>query len=240
MTNFDFTRQLIRVLHSLASGADPVLGEAAQHVEEVQVQAGGVITREAVPAGRMYVVVDGKAAVTVRGAAVGRIGPGEFIGEMALLEHNPRSATVTAITPMRLLAIDPGDFGLLLREPAVLRLVATQLARRLRDLSGAPTYDGDRDPWAALSPMERRCAELASNGRTNRAIGEELSISRHTVDTHLRRAFAKLGIASRVELARTAGARGGRHQATSDVADVTAATTDVTRSRDGQTTSSPS
>lgn len=239
MTNFDFTRQLVRILQSLASGTDPVLGDAAQHVEEVQVPAGGVITREAVPAGRMYVVVGGRAAVTVRGSAVGSIGPGEFIGEMALLEHNPRSATVTAVTPMRLLAIDPGDFGLLLREPTVLRLVATQLARRLRALSGAPSYDGDNDPWATLSPTERRCAELASNGRTNREIGHELSISRHTVDTHLRRAFAKLGITSRVELARTAGARATR-QASTGVADDTPGTTDVTRSRDGQTARSPS
>jgi DNA-binding CsgD family transcriptional regulator len=53
-----------------------------------------------------------------------------------------------------------------------------------------------------ISPMQRRIAELASEGKTNRQIARQLFISPHTVDTHLRRIFRKLNISSRIELTR--------------------------------------
>jgi DNA-binding CsgD family transcriptional regulator len=53
-----------------------------------------------------------------------------------------------------------------------------------------------------ISPMQRRIAELAIEGKTNRQIARQLYISPHTVDTHLRRIFTKLNIGSRVELTR--------------------------------------
>jgi DNA-binding CsgD family transcriptional regulator len=56
--------------------------------------------------------------------------------------------------------------------------------------------------WASLTDSERRLAALVSEGMTNRQVAERLFISRHTVDTHLRHIFAKLGINSRVGLAR--------------------------------------
>jgi DNA-binding CsgD family transcriptional regulator len=56
--------------------------------------------------------------------------------------------------------------------------------------------------WASLTDSERRLAALVSEGMTNRQVAEQLFISRHTVDTHLRHIFAKLGINSRVGLAR--------------------------------------
>jgi DNA-binding CsgD family transcriptional regulator len=53
-----------------------------------------------------------------------------------------------------------------------------------------------------ISPMQRRIAELVSEGKTNRQIARQLLISPHTVDTHLRRIFRRLNIGSRVELTR--------------------------------------
>jgi predicted ATPase/DNA-binding NarL/FixJ family response regulator len=61
--------------------------------------------------------------------------------------------------------------------------------------------------WASLSPVERQVAELASQGLSNPDIGRELFISRNTVKVYLSRAYLKLGVANRTELARLAARR---------------------------------
>jgi DNA-binding CsgD family transcriptional regulator len=55
--------------------------------------------------------------------------------------------------------------------------------------------------WAALTATEARVAALAAEGLTNAQVGEQLFISRHTVDSHLRHIYAKLGVSTRAELA---------------------------------------
>ena len=64
-----------------------------------------------------------------------------------------------------------------------------------------------RTGWDALTPAERSVVALVVEGRTNAQIGERLYISRHTVDSHLRHVFAKVGVKSRAELAAMASAR---------------------------------
>ena len=59
--------------------------------------------------------------------------------------------------------------------------------------------------WSELTDSERTVAELVGQGLSNREAGRRLFVSRHTVDYHLRRVFRKLGIKSRVELARVLG-----------------------------------
>ncbi|WP_229324450.1 response regulator transcription factor [Streptomyces sp. UNOC14_S4] len=56
--------------------------------------------------------------------------------------------------------------------------------------------------WASLTPAELRVARLVSEGLTNRAAAAVLSVSPHTVDSHLRHVFTKLEISNRVALAR--------------------------------------
>ena len=63
--------------------------------------------------------------------------------------------------------------------------------------------------WAALTESELRVARLVAEGLTNRAVASALCLSPHTVDTHLRHAFAKLSISSRVELTRQVVAHDG-------------------------------
>jgi DNA-binding NarL/FixJ family response regulator len=58
--------------------------------------------------------------------------------------------------------------------------------------------------WASLSPVERQVVELASQGLSNPDIAREVFISRNTVKAHLSRAYAKLGVTNRTELARLA------------------------------------
>jgi DNA-binding NarL/FixJ family response regulator len=59
--------------------------------------------------------------------------------------------------------------------------------------------------WADLTDTQRMVAELVIDGLTNRGVGAQLFLSPHTVDFHLRQIYRKLGIRSRVELARLAG-----------------------------------
>jgi DNA-binding CsgD family transcriptional regulator len=63
--------------------------------------------------------------------------------------------------------------------------------------------------WAALTPAEANVAALVAEGLTNPQVGERLFISRHTVDTHLRHVYAKLGVSTRSELAALAARRDG-------------------------------
>jgi DNA-binding NarL/FixJ family response regulator len=65
----------------------------------------------------------------------------------------------------------------------------------------------------ALTPSERRVAELAAAGRLNREIAESLFVTISTVEFHLRHAYRKLGIASRTELPAALGVRKWRRAA---------------------------
>jgi DNA-binding CsgD family transcriptional regulator len=73
--------------------------------------------------------------------------------------------------------------------------VARYPLARLRSLR----LEGD-DQWLSLTGAEVRVAELVASGMTNRAMAEELSVSPHTVDAHLKHMYVKLDIHSRVEL----------------------------------------
>ncbi|QWZ07379.1 MEDS domain-containing protein [Nocardioides panacis] len=68
----------------------------------------------------------------------------------------------------------------------------------LADLHLGPVGEGDQ--WLSLTGAEVRVAELVASGMTNRAIAEQLIVSPHTVDAHLKHMYVKLGIHSRVEL----------------------------------------
>ena len=61
--------------------------------------------------------------------------------------------------------------------------------------------------WPELTSSELAVVRLVTQGATDREVAERLFISAHTVNSHLRHVFAKLGIRSRVELARLAGER---------------------------------
>ncbi|MEU2234217.1 AAA family ATPase [Streptomyces vietnamensis] len=62
--------------------------------------------------------------------------------------------------------------------------------------------DRRAEGWGAITPSEMRVVRLVADGLTNRQVANRLFLSRHTVDAHLRNVFAKLGVSSRVELAR--------------------------------------
>ena len=95
---------------------------------------GDVLVEQGDPADDMIVVLDGRASVSRGRRTIDECGPGHCFGEMALLDSQPRSATVTALEPMRLLVIPGTEFRKLL--PAAPRLAEALLATlslRLRE-----------------------------------------------------------------------------------------------------------
>jgi CRP-like cAMP-binding protein len=88
-------------------------------------------------------IVDGTARVDIGGRTVATIGPGEFFGEVALLDGGPRTATVVAETDLVTEVIGQREFaGLVEDSPHLAKLLLVGLARRLRAadvlLAGAP------------------------------------------------------------------------------------------------------
>jgi CRP/FNR family transcriptional regulator, cyclic AMP receptor protein len=108
------------------------LERVAELADEVEADAGAVIIDQGRVGRECFVVLDGEATVHVGDDLVATIGRGTMIGEMALVDHRPRSASVIAATPMRLVAFDTDTFGRLLAEmPKVHERVITTLAARL-------------------------------------------------------------------------------------------------------------
>jgi CRP/FNR family cyclic AMP-dependent transcriptional regulator len=73
-------------------------------------EAGGVVFAEGADGDFLYVVVDGNVEVMVGDKLVDIAGPGDILGEMALIDSKPRSATAIARTPARLARLDEGEF----------------------------------------------------------------------------------------------------------------------------------
>ena len=86
------------------------LERLAGALERSEVAAGEVLMREGDAGDRFYVVESGAFEVTQRGARLGSCGPGDGVGEIALLRDLPRTATVTATEPSTVLALERGDF----------------------------------------------------------------------------------------------------------------------------------
>ncbi len=106
--------------------------------EEVDVPAGKVLIRQGELGDDLMILVSGQVNVERDGARVNTLGPGDFFGEIALIDHGPRTATVTTDSPSRLLVVNHRDFHALMEEfPALAATVLLCLADRLRSLDRA-------------------------------------------------------------------------------------------------------
>ena len=100
-------------------------------VEELE--AGTVIFSEREPAEVVYVILEGKVELTLRGASLGAEGEGGIIGELAAIDTETRSATATALSNVRLAAVDREQFRKLVKKNPGFSLHAmTAFANRLR------------------------------------------------------------------------------------------------------------
>ena len=103
--------------------------------EEVDVPAGKVLMRQGELGEDLMLIYSGLVTVERDGKQINKLGPGQFFGEIALIQGGPRTATVTVETPCRLLVVNHRDFHALMDEfPEVETRVLLALAQRIRTL----------------------------------------------------------------------------------------------------------
>jgi predicted MFS family arabinose efflux permease len=138
----------------LAEASRPVLERLASGATELEVPAGHAVVTQGEEADAFYVIEDGGMAVSSHGEAeveraLPALGPGDYFGEIGLLEQMPRTATVTADRPSKVLRVTGEDFLDALSSdaasPALLEGARTRLAR---------THPAVR-PKRALAPQEQ-------------------------------------------------------------------------------------
>ena len=101
----------------------------------VEAPVGTVITQIGDAGDSFFVIIDGMAAVRIPVGAGSQLQPGDFFGEMSLVDGEPRSATIVATTDLRLLIVDRLHFWRMLDEtPELVRGILTILSRRVRRL----------------------------------------------------------------------------------------------------------
>jgi CRP/FNR family cyclic AMP-dependent transcriptional regulator len=131
--------ELLRKVSLFSACSTKELARIAALADEADVEAGRVLTKEGLPGGEFFVISDGQATASLRGKKLATLKAGDFFGEMSLLDHGPRSATVKADTPMHLLVVDPRSFASLVDDvPSVARKIMRGLAERLRNSEKAP------------------------------------------------------------------------------------------------------
>jgi CRP-like cAMP-binding protein len=116
------------------------LARLAQLSDDLDVPADTVLCREGSRGREFFVIIEGEAQVTRNGRRIRSLGPGDFFGEIALLERVDRTATVAAATPLRFFVLSDHAFRSVLQEdPTVEHKVLRALARRVFSGSGDPT-----------------------------------------------------------------------------------------------------
>jgi CRP-like cAMP-binding protein len=107
--------------------------DLAKATEDMEVDEGKALTREGESGREFFVIIDGEVSVTKDGNEIRRMGPGDFFGEIALIEDMPRTATVTAATPLRFFVLTRQSFrSLLAQQPELEEKVNAALEERLR------------------------------------------------------------------------------------------------------------
>jgi CRP/FNR family transcriptional regulator, cyclic AMP receptor protein len=108
------------------------LGEIAQIADEIDLPEGKVLTKEGASGREFFVLMDGSAEVRRKRRKIGTLGPGDFLGEIALVTKTPRTATVKTTTPVRALVVSEQNFRRLLdHTPQVQIKVLEALAERV-------------------------------------------------------------------------------------------------------------
>jgi CRP-like cAMP-binding protein len=111
------------------------LQAVARASDQVDLDAGRSLCEQGSIGREAFIIVDGSAEVKRNGRKVAMLGPGDAFGELALLDHGPRTATVTAATPLKVLVIGAREFaGILDEVPPIAHKLLKSLAGRIREL----------------------------------------------------------------------------------------------------------
>jgi CRP/FNR family cyclic AMP-dependent transcriptional regulator len=110
------------------------LRDVASTMKERRFDAGHVLAREGQSGIGFFVIEEGEAKVEVGGREVARLGPGDYFGEIALIADSPRTATVTAETPLLALGLTSWEFRPIVETNASIAWKLLEaLAKKFRD-----------------------------------------------------------------------------------------------------------
>ena len=102
--------ELLKKTPLFAGCSKSELRELAKTADELDLREGTVLIREGRPGREFFVLIDGTAEVTKKGKKIADLGPGDWLGEIALITDSPRTATVTATSPVDVLVITDRRF----------------------------------------------------------------------------------------------------------------------------------
>lgn len=109
------------------------LKSVARLMTELDVKEGATLTKQGEPGREFMIISAGTARVEIDGTTVAHLGPGEFLGELAVISGTPRTATVTATSPMTVEVLNRREFMSLLDESANLgRKILVGAVKRLQ------------------------------------------------------------------------------------------------------------
>ncbi len=137
---------LLREVPTLRLAPLPVLEQLSRSATEVSLAPGDPAVLEGDPGDRFYVVRDGRLQVSRHGRDVRVLGAGDSFGEIALLRDSPRTATVRALDPTRLVAVHRADFLRAVGADPTGRSAAEQVAQSYLDEDSAVDDPAVEDP----------------------------------------------------------------------------------------------
>lgn len=110
----------------------------ATQVEDMDFAAGRVLCKEGQSGADFFVLLSGAADVTRKGRKIAKMAPGDFFGEIALVDGGPRTATVTTTAPSRCLVLGPRQFqNVLHQDTDIAHSVMKALSLRVREAGAA-------------------------------------------------------------------------------------------------------
>jgi CRP-like cAMP-binding protein len=132
-------QQLLANVALFSACTDKELDRLARHAEIVDFRAGEVLMTEGETGHEFYAIIDGEVGVTTGGETVAKLGPGAYVGEMALLDPGPRTATVTALGDTQAVLLSSREFYAAIDEvPGLSRKLLAGMAKRLRTTAHPP------------------------------------------------------------------------------------------------------
>ena len=155
---------ILRGLPYFSDLSDDLLSRVCGTSEQLDVPQGETIIEEGTDSEEMDIVVEGELVVTKqsgdREVELGRISPGNVVGEIALLDEAPRTATVTAATDSKLIRLPVAAFEDLLSDPRVVRRLFRTVTSRLRGIEDTLRYE---ERMAALGKMAAQLMHELNN-----------------------------------------------------------------------------
>ena len=110
------------------------LAMVARYADETAGAAGQCLATEGDVGDQLFLICEGSAVVKKQGEEIAKLGPGDCFGEMALIDGEPRSASVELLEDSQLLAIHRRDFDFMMKQvPDIAREMLVVLSRRLRE-----------------------------------------------------------------------------------------------------------